>query len=988
MALATAVAAVVPLAGVSAPASMGASGKAAAPSKVADKATIVPGRYIVMTKGAALSSYRGGVTGMPRTRPMAGHKLNVRTAAARQYRKHLLAGHRTVLARAGVPRRANLHDYSVAFNGFSARLTKAQAQRLGRTRGVLKVWPVEMRTSDTVSTPNFLGLDGSTGVWQKQFGGNANAGRGIIVADLDSGIWPENPSFAPLASTPDQALINAKWHGICDPGVQQPISCNNKLIGARYYGASFGNRLTDDFNSPRDFNGHGSHTASTAAGNHGVPVVINGIPFGDASGMAPAARIAVYKVLWENLAAGNASGTTAGIVAAIDDAVADGADVINYSISGSSTSIVSPDEIAFLGAADAGVFVSASAGNSGPGASTVAHNAPWEMTVAASTHDRGAVKTVTLGNGASYQGLGYGAAVPTSPIVSSTVSGVTGADPTKATQCWSKASNGGTAVLDPAKVTGKIVMCTRGVNARVDKSLAVKEAGGIGMVLIDTPGASPTADFHSVPSIHVNFADGQQVKTYVDANVDTATASISATDSSPVEAPSMAGFSSAGPALAGGGDLLKPDITAPGVSVIAAVAPPGNGGFDFNSYDGTSMAAPHITGIAALIKQKHPSWSPMWIKSAIMTTATTLTNRGNPIQRAGVAATPLDYGSGHVQPAPAFDPGLVYDSSFDDWAAYICAIGQLSEATCASFPSIDPSDFNSPSIAIGALPGKQTVTRTFTNTSPNQASQFKATIQAPPGMTVTVNDDKITVPPMQSRSYKLTITRTNAAFSQWAFGSITWTDKRGHSVRSPIAVRPVVGAVPSAVTGNGQSGSTALSVTPGYDGTLTASVSGLVPATVDTTAPTAAGATANVTVTIPADTTYARFATYDADYAPGTDVDILVKLGATTVGSSGGATAEESVNLENPAPGTYTVQVTYFAGATPTLAMKLNSFALGTASAGNMTATPASQTVTAATPTTVTAAWSGLQANTRYLGAVNFGDGTSTFGRTLVSILP
>ena len=989
VAVATAAATIVPLAGVSAPASLGAVGNAHG-STVASKAPpaqIVPGHYIVMTKGAPLAGYRGGVHGLVRTRPAPGHKINVRSLAAKKYTQHLRLGHQTVLARAGVPARAVNHDYSVAFNGFSATLSKSQAAKLAHTRGVVKVWPVEIRTADTVSTPGFLGLDGSTGVWQQQFGGSANSGRGIIVGDLDSGIWPENPAFAPLASTPDQAIIDAKWSGICDPGVTSPITCNNKLIGARYYGASYHNRITDDFNSPRDFNGHGSHTASTAAGDHGVPVTINGLALGDASGMAPAARIAVYKVLWENAAAGNASGTTEGIVAAINQAVADGVDVINYSISGSTTSIVSPDEIAFLFAADAGVFVSASAGNSGPTASTVAHNGPWEMTVAASTHDRGAVKSVTLGNGATYTGVGYGPGVPNSPIINSTDAAAAGADPSSANLCFSAASNGGVAVLDPAKVTGKIVVCTRGSNARVDKSLAVKQAGGIGMVLADN-GAGITADFHSVPTVHINAADGTAVKSYVSGTVDP-TASISVTDSSPVEAPAMAGFSSRGPALAGGGDLLKPDITAPGVGVIAAVAPPGNAGENFNSYDGTSMAAPHITGIAALIKQKHPTWSPMWIKSAIMTTASQVTNRGNPIRGQSGNATPLDFGAGHVHAAPAFDPGLVYDSSFDDWVAYACAIGQLSASTCASFPSIDPSDFNSPSIAIGALAGSQTVTRTFTNTSTDQASQYVPTIQAPPGTTVKVNDSKITVPPLQSRSFKLTITRTTAAFNQWAFGSITWTDKRGHSVRSPIAVKPVPVAVPGAVTVHGAAGSTDISVTPGYTGTLATSVNGLVPATVDTTAPTAPGQKAIVPVTIPAGTTYARFATYDADYPSGTDIDIAVKKNGVTVGSSGGATAEEVVNLQGAAvPGTYSVEVTYFGGTPPTLAMKLNSFALGTTDAHNLTITPASQSVTGGVPATVTAAWSGLTAGTRYLGAVNFSDGTSTVGRTLFNVLP
>ncbi len=704
VALATAVATVVPLAGVSAPASVGAAGKAAVSSK-ADRSETVPGRYIVMMKAAPLARYTGGMKGLPRTKPLAGHKIDVRSAAAKKYKAHLLSSHRSVLGKAGISARSIANNYSVAFNGFSAKLTKTQAAKLAQTGGVARVWPVEVRTSDTVSTPTFLGLEGPDGVWKKQFGGSAKAGRGIIVADLDSGIWPESHSFDALTSTPDQATINSHWKGVCDVGVEEPIACNNKLIGARYYGTPFGNDISDDFNSPRDFNGHGTHTASTAAGDHGVPVTINGIALGDASGMAPAARIAVYKVLWEDAAAANASGTTEGIVAAIDDAVADGADVINYSISGSSTFIVSPDELAFLGAADAGVFVSASAGNSGPGASTVAHNAPWEMTVAADTHDRGAIKTVTLGNGATYTGAGYGPGVGPAPVVNSPDAALPNADPTKVNLCYSASGNGGVAVLDPAKVAGKIVVCTRGVNARVDKSLAVKEAGGVGMILADS-GVGITADFHSVPSIHINLADGTAVKAYV-AGTANPTATISAQDSSPVEAPAIAGFSSRGPALAGGGDLLKPDIAAPGVGVFAAVAPPGNGGENFQSYDGTSMAAPHITGIAALIKQKHPTWSPMWIKSAIMTTASQLTNRNNPIQGAAGNATPFEMGAGHVRPAPAFDPGLVYDSGYLDWLAYGCSIGQIQLVAgfCGQLPAIDPSDFNSPSIAIGALPG-------------------------------------------------------------------------------------------------------------------------------------------------------------------------------------------------------------------------------------------------------------------------------------------
>ena len=237
-----------------------------------------------------------------------------------------------------------------------------------------------------------------------------------------------------------------------------------------------------------------------------MPAVINGVTVGNVSGMAPAARIAVYKALW-NQPDGTASGATVDLVQAIDDAVADGVDVINYSISGSRTSVIDPVELAFLFAAEANVFVATSAGNSGPGASTVAHNSPWLTTVAASTHDRLSTKTVTLGNGSTYGGLGVGPAVPSAPLIDSAAAGLPGANATQVRQCF-------LGTLDPAKVTGKIVLCERGVNARTDKSLAVKNAGGVGMILWNPTANSLNADFHFVPSIHVDHVAGPAIKAY------------------------------------------------------------------------------------------------------------------------------------------------------------------------------------------------------------------------------------------------------------------------------------------------------------------------------------------------------------------------------------------------------------------------------------------------------------------------------------------
>ena len=415
-------------------------------------------------------------------------------------------------------------------------------------------------------------------------------------------------------------------------------------------------------------------------------------------------------------------------------------------------------------------------------------------------------------------------------------------------------------------------------------------------------------------------------------------------------------------------------------SVIAAVAPPGNAGMNFNSYDGTSMSAPHITGIATLILQKHPTWSPMWVKSAMMTGATTLTNMGHPIKRGAVNATPLDYGSGHVVPAKSFDPGLVYDSTKIDWDRYACGIGQLQTlngggAACASVGSIDPSDLNYPSIAASGMAGSQTITRTFTNTSPDQASQYKPTIVAPPGTTVTVNDDKITVPPLQSRSYKLTITRTTATLNAWTFGSITWTDKRGHSVRSPIAVRPVAAAVPTTVTGNG---------TLGHEGRLRA-------ARLHRHAqPASPGSPRLASTRSRARRTSRRARRRSPSRSaprwrgsrrttrttpPGTDIDLEVRRNGVLVGTSGGATAEESVNLNAPVAGDYVVTVVYFDGATPEPGHEAQQLRCPGDGRGNLTATPASQPVTTGVPVTVNLTWTGLDAGCRYLGTVTYSDG-------------
>ncbi|MEV6526006.1 S8 family peptidase [Longispora sp. NPDC051575] len=938
------------------------------------------GTYIVQLAGEPVAA----------AKPDQDTRLDTRSSAAKQ-RSGLLAQSRSQALKS-VPGVKKLYDYQYTFNGFAARMTPAQAAKMAATPGVKAVVKDEVRTLDTVSTPRFLGLDGATGTWAKQFGNVGKAGEGVIVGIVDSGIRVENPSFAALPEPrPDQAIIDSKWRGTCDPG----ITCNNKVIGAHWYLS--GMAIPAEHRSPLDYDGHGSHTASTAAGNNNVTAVVNGVPVGQISGMAPAARIAAYKVCWEVDNAGNASCSTADSVAAIDQATADGVDVINYSISGSLTTNVDPVAIAFYNAAKAGVFIATSAGNSGDqGASTNAHNAPWNMTVAASTHDRNWSAKTTLGNGASYTGVGLGPVVPSAPLVPASAVGKDGANANEVRLCF-------VGTLDPAKAAGKIVVCDRGTNGRTDKSQAVKDAGGVGMLLLNTSANSLNADFHFVPTIHLDNVAGAAVRAYLAGA--SPTASFAAGTPVPGRAPSMAAFSSRGPGRVSNGDLLKPDITAPGVDVLAVVSPDSSNGNGFGTLSGTSMSSPHIAGLGALLKSKHQDWGPMAIKSALMTTASQKDNAGQPIQRDGVNATPFDFGAGHVVPGSAFDPGLVYLSTYNDWDRFLCATEDALKLDCDGVPKRDASSLNYPSIAIGDLPGVQTVTRRVTNVTSTNAI-YHLDVEAPPGFTVEVTPTKLVVPAGGYDDYKVKFTRTTAPFNVFQFGSLTWHDKPGHKVRSPIAVRPTPVTVAKEIWGTSAAGSRDLGVDTAFAGTVTASVNGLAAANVtpmllknptsgsfDNANPTTSDHTGKVVVNVAAGADLMKFATFAGEYPEGTDVDLFAYLqtpgGLVQVGNSGGPDAEESISLVAPAAGTYEIYVDLFSLGMGHSDVTINGYDWVLAgSAGNATVSPTGQRARVGGFVTFTLNWSGLEPGKHYLGFVTYGDGTSAVGGTTVRVDP
>eukprot|EP00252_Welwitschia_mirabilis_P020804 TRINITY_DN517_c0_g3_i1.p1 TRINITY_DN517_c0_g3~~TRINITY_DN517_c0_g3_i1.p1 ORF type:complete len:786 (-),score=121.10 TRINITY_DN517_c0_g3_i1:568-2925(-) len=700
-----------------------------------------------------------------------------------------------------------VHVYKTVFHGFSAKLSKAEAEELEKSHGVLAVFPDGVKQLQTTRSPQFLGLRANGGLWPE-----SKYGSDLVVGVIDTGIWPERDSFSDHELGP----IPAHWKGECEegPGFNKSF-CNKKLVGARVFFKGFeamngALNGSEELKSPRDTDGHGTHTASIATGRYVNKANMLGFAAGVAKGVAPKARLASYKVCWST------GCFDSDILAAFDKAVEDGCDVVSLSVGGG----VVPyylDSIALgaFGAMERGVFVATSAGNEGPGELSVTNLAPWVTTVGAGTLDRDFPAEVHLGDGQIIKGVslysGRKMHLEMFPLVyAGDIEIGTGRDSFATSLCMEES-------LDPKVVKGKIVMCDRGSNSRAAKGAEVKRAGGVGMILANTDadGEGLVADAHVLPTSAVGAKEAAVIRDYI-ANTKTPTAKIQClgTVVGIKPAPVVASFSARGPNPETP-EILKPDLIAPGVNILAAwtdaIGPSGlatdKRRTNFNIISGTSMACPHVSGVAALLKGAHPTWSAAALRSALMTTAYTQdTSLHRMIDEAsGNASTPYDFGAGHVHPERAMDPGLVYDLEPQDYVNFLCALNYSANAiqvitktppTCPAKP-IRPANLNYPSLSTVfdlSQPQKLTTVffRTVTNVGP-LLSTYRARVLPPRGgVTMTVKPRKLVFTKAnQKLSYTVTVSTKPVQLargnSDTRFGFISWTDGK-RVVQSPVVV--------------------------------------------------------------------------------------------------------------------------------------------------------------------------------------------------------
>ncbi|KAK7372432.1 hypothetical protein VNO80_05810 [Phaseolus coccineus] len=667
-----------------------------------------------------------------------------------------------------------LHRYK-SFNGFVARLTKEESERMKGMDGVVSVIPERVYSVQTSRSWDFINFPENVP--------RTNVESNTIVGVIDSGIWANSNSFTDGGFGPPPQ----KWKGICDN-----FTCNYKVIGARYFRIG-GGFEPQDVISPTDTSGHGSHCASTAAGNPVPNANLFGLGLGTARGGVPSARIAVYKVCWTS------GCRNADVLAAFDAAIADGVDIISISVG--PTKVIRQeyfdDEFA-IGAFHAmrrGILTSKTADNLGPNLASMSNVAPWFISVAATTIDRKFFTDLKLGNGQIIQGISVNTFSPTQngyPLIFGGDVPAPGFNSSTSSMCIDNSLNG-------ALVRGKIVLCDG-----YYPSARVGFASGAAGVIFSSTLPLVAADVFALPAIHTSARDGNSVYNYLKSTSNPTAIISKSYEGIDSAAPYIAPFSSRGP-NAITPNILKPDIAAPGVDILASWSPispiSGVQGDSRTSYSniisGTSMACPHVTATAVYVKSFHPGWSPAVLKSALMTTAT-------PLNPALNSDAEFAYGAGQINPLKAVNPGLVYDAGPNDYINFLCGEGYSTgqgystavlrritgdSSTCTSANRGSVFNLNLPSFALSTvqtLYNDVTFGRTVTNVG-SARSTYRAIVSGyPSSLNIQVVPNVLTFTSVGQRlSFTLRIRGTINA--DLISASLTWDDGT-HQVRSPVVV--------------------------------------------------------------------------------------------------------------------------------------------------------------------------------------------------------
>ena len=974
------------------------------------------------------------------------------SAAVQSYTRRLEAAQDSVITRIG-PGTRKIHSYRYSLNGFSARMTPLQAAKMESMPEVLAVWEDEIRPLTTNFSRDFLELfDNERGLR----GPLDLDGEDVVIAFIDSGIVPNHPSLEDSRQSGPRACRSTwadvsflgqwlcrqyknaaetllyepldDWNGACEAGDGwTEEDCNNKLIGARYFfdgAVASGPIDSGEFFSPRDVDGHGTHTATTGAGNR-TDASAFGTLLGRVEGIAPRARVAVYKACWLRPGTTRATCNTSDLALAIDTAVADGVDIINYSVGNTRRDVTAPDDLALMAATKAGVFPVVAAGNEGPALGTIGSpaGAPWVMTTAASSRDgQFAVEAMQVDTPASIAGryevreASFTPALVTAGPVEGELVLVDDGDDSLADGNPGTTIDGCEPLINGSEIDGRIAFIERGGCEFVTKIRNAEDAGATAVVVFNIAGDPIVMTRISlqtevnIPAVMVGQADGNLILAELDAGerVDVMlNKSLFLTEDETGN--KLGSFSSRGPAPIQ--DILKPDVTAPGINILAGFTPDAansNSGENFGFLTGTSMSAPHVAGVAAMLRQARPDWSPSMIKSALMTTA----RQDITLQNSDQPANPFDFGAGHIVPNDAIDPGLVYATSNDEYDALACGINSpaVDAARCADLESqglsFSAADMNQPSITAARVIGQRTLTRQVTNVS-ESSETYVAEIEQPPGIRVSVSPSSLSVGPGQTATFDVTLQYESGPLDLWRFGSLTWVSDQ-HRVRSPIAARPASLVAPAEAFGFGGTGSEAFQVTFGYTGAYTPRVHGLrLPLVLtdnfvgqdpdklfEPVEDPSNGITAHV-YDVDADQAYLRFQLFDELTDGNDDLDMYLyfcpdDFSCERISESGSATSAEQINVLFPGAGTYVVFVHGFetdnVSGGPGAIYDIAAWQFGlNDDVGNMTVT-APTFVTAGATVDVQIDWNGLMPQTIYLGGISHTTPEGLVGITVINI--